>query len=119
MYTIYSLEVPANEGDLLMATAEQQFTENASNYNYGAWSQIVARKGETEIWLTRTSGRNITQDMHHDTHEKNGSMIVPETGTWTIIYQAKANSTQGTQALTVDNLPNGMAGGFLQVIIFD
>jgi hypothetical protein len=93
------------QGQVLVALAEIQFT-NSNSYNVGVWSQIRAGdssgdRGGPEI--TEANGRNITPDMHHDTHTLVGTWEVDADYDWLCInVWAWAGANGGSGSIDID-----------------
>lgn len=81
---IYVIEVPnVATGDVIEAHVEAEFTNELGRKALVSSAILIdtdwrscSQAGGLE--MTEYNGRNITPDMHHDTHTKNGIFVVPE-----------------------------------------
>ncbi|MGI3128637.1 hypothetical protein [Nitratireductor sp. PBL-C9] len=97
---VYSLPVVVETGDLLEVTAEAEFSSNegGAGANIGVWSQLILVSGPattvagTGYEITEANGRNITPNMHHDTHVHAGSIVAPASGLYYVNLIAWAAS---------------------------
>lgn len=102
---IFSIPVVLNENDVIVALAETEMT-NLDIYNIGVFTQLilsVTSNGTTGLEVSEANGRNITKNMHHDTHSKNGTLQVPSNGQYYLNLIAWCVSTSATKDIRVES----------------
>lgn len=105
---VYSQPVTLTEGQLLLATAEFQVT-NDFGYNVFVASQIVLadQPGSTRGRpITAANGRNVTPDMHHDQQSKVGTYEATNGDTGSryvnLVVWSAASQAQAADRLQID-----------------
>jgi hypothetical protein len=90
---IFRLQISANAGNLILATANEELTTNESTSNAFVWVELfvsdspsatTGAANSTEI--CGLSGTNITPDQHHFVFDRTGALLTPYSGTQYVIY---------------------------------
>lgn len=105
---VYSQKLELVEGQLLLAVAEVQMT-NDLGYNVFVASQLLLAAGPDEVKgkeITAANGRNLTPDMHHDQQTRSGTYEVAgsdegERYVNFVVWSAGSRASNG-DLLTVD-----------------
>lgn len=92
-YTVvYSLPVDVQAGDVIVATAEEEFTNNSPTTNAFCSTKIILGVSPTDTvgvndgWISHDNGLNITPAVHHYTQRQTGMQQIAESGAYHVNY---------------------------------
>lgn len=100
--------IPVTTRDLLVAMGEFEVSSEDETFNIGVWSRLIVGSSNVDITpiaeMTESNGRNVTPNMHHDTHAKVAMLRAPINSGVGIYVNLIANaaSSSGTGPLVVE-----------------
>jgi len=100
--------IPVTTKDLIVAMGEFEVSSEDDTFNIGVWSRIIVGSSNVDITpiaeMTESNGRNVTPNMHHDTHAKVAMLRSPINSGVGIYVNLLANaaSSSGVGPLVVE-----------------